>query len=344
MNRKILSVVTLLLLIVNAVTVSLADNPPKTKGRKQVDPLVTKLPASDAVAVIDARRFFDEALPRLLASQAGLLGKINGHLAEFQTKTGIDARKFDRMAIGANIKKEAVKDFDVDFVILARGSMNAGSLIAGAKLASNAGYREEKLAGRTVYIFTPKTIADKNASGSAATVAEKVPAELAVTAYDATTLAIGSPSRVRDTLEAKAGVAPEITSLLTQRANPVVAFAARMPEGVRNLLPMDNDELGKNIDSIKYLHGWADIGVGNASMSLTAKTATPENAQGLYDTVGFLQNLGKGLLGNSKKPENAVYAKLIESAKLTKTGADVSLDLTIAQSDIDMLLGLLLKK
>ena len=343
MNRKILSILTLMLLVLNAVTVSLADNPPKTKVRKQVDPLVMKLPASDAVAVIDARRFFDEALPRLLASQQGLLGKINGHLTEFQTKTGIDARKFDRMAIGANIKKEAVKDFDVDFVVLARGSINAGSLIAGAKLASNAGYREEKIAGHTAYIFTPKTVADKNASGAAATMAEKVPAELAVTAYDAATLAIGSPARVRDTLEAKAGVAPEITSLLTQRANPVLAFAARMPEGVRNLLPMDNDELGKNIDSIRFLHGWADIGAGNASLNLTAKAATAENAQGLYDTVGFLQNLGKGLLSNSKKPENVVFARLIESAKLTKTGADISLDLTIAQSDIDVLLGMLAK-
>lgn len=345
MNRKILSILTLCLLMINAVSFTFAGTGPrKARAKKQVDPLVAKLPASDAVAVIGARRFFDEALPRLLASQQGLLGKINGYLTEFQTKTGIDPRKFDRLALGANIKKEAVKDFDIDFVVLARGTMNAGSLIAGAKLASNASYREEKVAGRTVYIFTPKTVADKNAPGAAGAVADKVPAELAVTAYDATTLAIGSPARVRDALEAKAGIAPELTNLLTQRANPVVAFATRMPEGVRNLLPLDNDELGKNIDAIRYLHGWADVGVGNATMSLTARTAAVENAQGLYDTVSFLQNLGKGLLGNSKKPENAVYARLIESAKLSKTGADVSLDLTMAQSDIDLLVGMLAKK
>jgi hypothetical protein len=313
--------------------------------RKQVDPLVAKLPASDAVAVIDARRFFDEALPKILAAQPGLLGKINGHLTEFQTKTGIDARKFDRLAIGANIKKEAVKDFDVDFVVLARGSMNAGSLIAGAKLASNAGYREETLAGRTIYIFTPETVANKTAPDStAAAVASKVPAELAVTAYDATTLAIGSPARVRDTLEAKAGISPDLTSLLTQRANPVVAFASRVPEGARNLLPMDNDELGKNIDSIRFIYGWTDFGAGNASMNLTARTVTPANAKGLYDTVDFLKTLGKGLLGNSKKPENAVYARLIDSAKLSNNGSEVAIDLTVAQSDIDLLLGMLSKK
>ena len=345
MNRKLLSLFTLVLLTLTAAPFTLAGTGPrKAPARKQVDPLVAKLPASDAVAVIDARRFFDESLPRLLAAQPGVLGQINSHLTEFQTKTGIDARKFDRLAIGANIKKEAVKDFEVDFVILARGAMNAGSLIAGAKLASNAGYREESLAGHTIYIFTPKRVADKTASDATAAVASKVPAELAVTAYDATTLAIGSPARVRDTLEAKAGVAPELTALLSQRANPVVAFASRVPEGARNLLPMDNDELGKNIDSIRFVYGWADVGAGNTSMNLTARTATPANAKGLYDTVDFLKTLGKGLLGNSKKAENAVYARLIDNAKLSNNGSEVAIDLTVAQSDIDLLLGMLSKK
>jgi hypothetical protein len=345
MNRKILSVLTLVLLVLNAATVSLARNTPRKAVKKQVEPLVMKLPPSDAVAVIDSRRFFDMAMTKLLASQQQLLAKINGHLAEFQTKTGIDARKFDKLVVGANIKREAVKDFDIDFVVLARGTMNAGSLIAGAKLGSNAGYREEKIAGHTVYIFTPKSIADKNAQSDAVkAAADKVPAELAVVALDATTLAVGSVARVRDTLEPKGGISPELTGLLTQKANSVISFAARMPEGMRNLLPMDNDELGKNIDSIRFLSGWADVGAGNASINLTAKTAAPENAEGLYGTVDFLRTLGKGLLGNSKKPENAVYARLLENARLTKNGTDVALDLTIAQSDIDTLLSMLNKK
>ena len=344
MNRKIFSLFTLMLLTLSAVPFSFAGTGPrKPAARKQVDPLVAKLPASDAVAVIDSRRFFDEVLPKLLAAQQGLLGKINGHLTEFQTKTGIDARKFDRLVIGANIKREAVKDFDVDFVVLARGSMNAGSLIAGAKLSSNAGYREETLAGHTIYIFTPKSVADKTTSDAVAAVAAKVPAELAVTAYDATTLAIGSPARVRETLEAKGGVDAELTTLLVQRANPVVAFASRVPEGARNLLPMDNDELGKNIDSIRFLYGWANVGAGKTSMNLTARTATPENAKGLYDTVDFLKTLGKGLLGNSKKPANAVYARMIDSAKLSNNGSEVAIDLSVAQSDLDLLLGVLNK-
>jgi len=346
MNRKLMSIVTLFLLVLNAAGLSIAA-PRDTKAvKRQINPLVAKLPASDAVAIVDSRKFFDQALPKILASRPDLVGKMTTYVNEFQTKTGIDVRKFDRFVIGANIRHEAIKDFDIDAVALAQGSINAGGLIAGAKLASNAGYHEEKVGERTIYIFTAKSIADKNASAPAAVkdAATQVPAEIAVAALDANTVAIGSPTRVREALEARSTVAPEITSLLTPRPNPIFAFAARMPEGVRNLLPMDNDELGKNIESIKFLYGWADVGAANASMNVTAKTANAESAQGLYDTISFLQQFGKGLLGNSKKPENAVYARLIDNAKVTKTGGDVSLDLTIAQSDIDVLLAALVKK
>jgi hypothetical protein len=349
MTRKILSILTLVLLVLNAASLSFADGKKKRSAvRKQADPLVAKLPASDAVALIDARRFFDQALPQLLSANQPLLAKLTAHINEFQTKTGIDARKFDRVVIGANIRKEAVKDFDVDFVALARGSLNAGALIAGAKLGSNAGYREEKVGNHTIYIFSTKSIADKNmpksTTGAVSDAAQSLPAEIAITALDANTLAIGSLNRVRESLEPKTGVSAEITGLLASRANSVFAFAGRMPEGVRNLLPMDNDELGKNIDSIKFMYGWADVAAGGASMSITAKTAGPENAQGLYDTLVFLQQFGKGLLGNSKKPENAVFARLVESAKVAKAGADVSLDLTVAQSDVDLLMAILAKK
>src|SRR3954471_17909299 len=159
MNRKILSLFTLALLVLNAAGISLSAAPSKKAAAKgKAELLVARLPASDAVVVIDARRVFDQVLPQLLASKQALLADITNHLNEFRNKTGIDPRRFDSIVIGANIiRKENVKDLDVDFVGLAKGSMNAGSLIAAAKLGSNAGYREEKIGERTIYIFKPKT-------------------------------------------------------------------------------------------------------------------------------------------------------------------------------------------
>jgi hypothetical protein len=348
MTRKMLSIVTLFLLLLNGAGLSLATPRKKAAPAKQTSPLVAKLPASDAVAVVDARRIFDQALPQILGSKQDLLTKINGHISDIQAKTGIDVRKFDHIVIGANIKRGAGKDYDLDPVVLARGTMNAGSIIAAAKLGTNAGYREEKLGERTIYIFTPKSVADKNLPSSTSpgvsAAIDHMPAEIAVSTLDANTLVFGSPARVRETLEARSTVAPEITSLLSPRAASVFTFAARMPPGVQNLLPMDNDELGKTIESIKFLYGWTDVTAAGASMNVTARTTNGESAQSLYDTIIFLQQLGKGMLGSSKKPENAVYARLIDNAKVTKTGSDVALDLTVAQSDIDILLAALVKK
>src|SRR6476469_5643895 len=120
MNRKLMSIVTLFLLILNAAGLSVAAPRDSKAAKRQINPLVAKLPASDAVAIVDSRRFFDQALPKILASRPDLVGKISAHITEFQTKTGIDVRKFDRLVIGVNIRHEEVKDFDADVVALAQ--------------------------------------------------------------------------------------------------------------------------------------------------------------------------------------------------------------------------------
>jgi len=343
MNRKILSAISLFLMLLNASGLAVAK--PDTKKTAQVN-LVAHLPESDAVAVIDSRRFFDEAIPKILASKPTLLTKINTGIADFQRKTGIDARKFDQMAVGANLKREGIKDYDIDFVVLAHGAVNTASLLATAKSSTNATYREDNFGGHTVYIFSTKSLTDKSstASATAAKTVDAVGDEIAIAAFDTNTLVIGSPSRGRETFEAKSSVSPELTALLSQRANAVCAFASRVPEGAKILLPIDNDELGKNIDSIKFVSGWADVGAGNASLHLSARTTAAEQAQSLYDTLDMAKKLVRGLVGNSKRPENAVYARLLDSAKLGKMGADVTVDLTIEQTDIDILLATMVKK
>jgi len=342
MNRKILSAVTLFLMLLNATGFAVGKTETK---RPPQNSLVAHLPDSDAVVIVDSRRFFDEA-PRILASKPTLLTKVDAAIADFQKKSGIDVRKFDQMAVGANIRREGIKDYDVDFVALARGAVNTTSLLAAAKNSTNATYREDNFGGHTVYIFSTKSLADKNAAPvpAADKAVDAVGSEIAVAVFDASTLVIGSPARVRETFEAKSTISPELTALLYQRANPVLAFAFRVPEGAKALLPIDNDELGKNIESIKFVSGWGDLGAGGATMHLAARTTGAQNAQSLYDTLDMAKKLVRGLVGNSKRPENAVYARLLDSAKLAKTGSDVTVDLIIEQSDIDILLATLVKK
>lgn len=346
MKKRFLALFTAGVLLSNLSGIALADTK-RSKQRRDTGNLVSLLPASDAVAVMDVKRFFGDALPRILASNQPILGEITAKLDEIQSKSGLDLRKFDQIAIGLKMNQVSAKEIDFDPVAIVRGDVSAGALVSVAKLASDGTYREEKVGERTIYIFTPKKVAAKTVAkagnpGIAGAIERtmSVPSkELALTAYDSSTLVVGTPARVRETLAAKTFVAAEILSLLPVTVSPILSFAARTPTGMTNYLPLANDELGKNLNSIRYVAGSMDVAEGSASLHVMARTLKAEQAQGLLDTIQGLQLIGKAFLGGSKKPEQKIYARLIENARIARTGNDVTLDLSVPQSDIDALVG-----
>jgi hypothetical protein len=261
------------------------------------------LPASDAVVTMDAGRFLGEALPGLLAGNQTLLGKVNSSIGEMQSKTGIDLRQFDTVAAGLTIKKQSAKDFDFDPVVVARGQVNSGAIISAAKLAANGKYREEKVGPRTIVIFSPKDIARQNAAGDVKKqeiidhAAGALSREMAVTAYDGNTIAGGSVARVRELLSARSHVSAELMGYLGRTDGALVDFAAKVPNGISGILPLDNDELGKNVDAIRVLFGSMSVTGEMTSLSATAKTLQPEQAKGLKETLDGLQMIGKAFLG-----------------------------------------------
>jgi hypothetical protein len=333
-------------LILNMFGAAFADTKPAA-GKNQTSQLVALLPASDAVVTFDAKRFMSDALPQILSGNQPLLAKVLAHIDEVKNKTGIDLRRFEQAAVGITAKRIAAKQYDFEPLILARGQINSGALLAAAKLAANGKYREEKAGGKTIFVFAAKEIAADNkpqdATGKNAQMIDKfigkLSQEVAVVAFDANTLAFGTPSRVRQTLEAKTRVGADIADLLNRNQNSVMNFAAKMPDGMSQFLPLDNDELGKNIDSIQYLYGSMDVAGDNTALQLTAKTQNAAQAQGLFETLEGLQLVGKAFLGGAKGADKQVYARMIESAKFTRAANEVKLDLRVAQSDINVLIG-----
>ena len=63
------------------------------------------------------------------------------------------------------------------------------------------------------------------------------------------------------------------------------------------------------------------------------------NRQSLLDTLQGLQTIGKAFLGGAKGPEKAVYSRMIDNAKFVRNNNEVTLDLSVPQSDIDILIG-----
>lgn len=342
MKNKIFAFFVLMTFILSTVALIFAD----TKASKTNNELVGLLPASDMVVTLDAQRLFNQALPQILSANPGILAEINAHIDALKSKTGLDARQFQQVAIGLTAKQVSGKDIEFEPFVLARGSFNSGALLAVAKVASNGKYREEKIGSRTVYIFTAKEIVEANKPSTKNSFLSKIldkttqnlTREVAITTYDDKTLAFGTPARVREAFETKTRVAADVLGLVNRNPNAVVSFGGNLPNGMSAFLPFENDEIGKNLDAIRQVSGGLNIGNGSTSLSLTAKTLKDEQAQGLQETLEGLQVLGKAFLGSSKSADKQVYARMIENAKISRSGSEVSFDLQVPQTDIDVII------
>ena len=70
---------------------------------------------------------------------------------------------------------------------------------------------------------------------------------------------------------------------------------------------------------------------------MTARTLQNAQAKSLHETLEGLQMLGKAFLGGSKAADKQVYSRMIGAAKFSLQANEVTLDLQVPQSDIDIL-------
>lgn len=319
----------------------------QTKTARTQNQLLSMLPASDAVVSLDAKRFFGSALPQLLSGNKEMLDEVNRKIDDFKAKTSIDIRQFEQIAVGVAAREVSATDTDFDPVVLARGNFSASSLVTLAKFASNSAYKEEKIGNRTVYIFSAKDIVEKNRPTKSSTVQKildkilpHLSGETAVTAYDSKTLAFGTPDRLRLILtESRSRVDAGLLAQVNRHPNAVLSFAGNLPKGLSSFFKLENDELGKNLESIRQFSGAMDVVGENASVSLMAKTQEVPQAESLQQTMTDLREIGKVFLGSSRDADKKVYARMLENLKISRAGNEISLDLLVPQTDINILIG-----
>jgi len=353
MIRKTFAAVSAMLVLFSLLVVSVPADDKKRRVKRPVkakmakaNPMVSMLPASDVIVTVNGKRFFADALPNVLSANQKLLSEILSKLDAIQIRTGVDLRKFENIVAGVNVAKKEGGKFDIDPVAIAGGTGDSASLIAAAKKSTEGKFREEQIGSRTMYVFSSKDITSKDITDNlkgqkAAGAANKAGVGLAVAAFDASTIVFGHAGRVRETIEAKSTVSPELIDLLGRKPVGVVNFAGKVPGGMSAFLPLGNDELGANIDSIKYLYGRMDVLATQATVSLTARTLQPQQAADLKGTLEGLRDLGKGLLGGSKGADKQLYARLLGNVKVTQVANEIYLDLAIPQTDLDALVAIL---
>jgi hypothetical protein len=343
MTKKILAVLTLFAFAISGIGVVSADT--KTANNQ----LAVLLPASDGVITVDTKRLLDQALPQILSANQPMLQKIEANINKIKGETGLDLRQFSEVAIGLKTKQVSGGEIDVEPVILARGTVTSKALIAVARLASNGSYSTEKVGDRTIYIFTPQEILEKNnpAGKDKNSILDKtmdkmfkqLSREVALTAYDSNTIAFGSVKRVKDTISNSPRVGNDILSLLSRNPGAVANMGMNLPKGMSQFVGLDNDELGTNLDAIRQMQGSMNVSGDVTSVSLMAKTLDATQAKNLEDTLLGLQMVGKGILGASKGADKKVYAKMIENLKIDRQTNEISLALDVPQTDLDVIVG-----
>ena len=342
MRSKFFVLVAVCAFVLSSVGSSFAQ----TKTNAQANGLAALLPASDGIINVDIQRLLNDAAPQILSGKPEMLTRINAKIDEIRDKTGVDARQFEQIVIGVATKQINAQEIDLQPVFLARGKNNVNALIAVAKVASNGKYREEKLGSRTIYVFTGKEIIGQNKPQAQNSWFDKaldrmingLTKEIAVASFDNNTLVFGSPARVRETFEGKSRIGVDVLNLVNRKPNAVVSFGAKLPNGLSKFVGLDNDELGRTLDSIKQMAGAMEVSGDNALISVTAKTAKPDQAQSLHETLEGLQMLGKAFIGGGKGADKQVYSRMIENAKITRSATEVNLDLQVPQTDINILL------
>ena len=163
---------------------------------KQAPSLLSALPPSDAVALIKVNRVLDEALPKLLAENPAKVAEVNAELAKFKADTGLDPRSFEQIALGLQYTYPSEGVTKIRTVALARGAFNSGAMVAAGRLAANGKYQEQKYQGKTIYLFS------LDQQIKLAGLWDLKIRDLAVTALDGHTLALGDLEAVRGAIDA----------------------------------------------------------------------------------------------------------------------------------------------
>ena len=309
--------------------------------------LLAQLPASDAVATVNLKRLLNEVMPQLLASQPAKLAELNAKIDEIKAKTGVDLRLFEQAAVGVTIAPGAGGKIEAEPILLMRGSFNAAGLIAAGKIAAKGKFRQEQIGGTAVTIFTmPENVKQttKQTGQKDETVDnamdKTMSGEFAVYSVDANTLGFGKLSKVRSVLTNKTAdnhVSADLTALVNRNSGAVVSFAGNVPRGASASFGMDNDQIGRIINSLRQMFGSIDMNNGSASLLLAARTAEEPQAKELEDSLLGLQMLGKGFLSGKADEKSQIITRAVENLKITRNLSEVQLQANIPQADLNAL-------
>ena len=335
MKNKVLRLTALFLCIgVTAGAASAQRNRNVTASRNP-STLMSALPPSDAVALIKVDRVLDEALPKLLAENPAKLAEVNAELAKFKNDTGLDPRSFDQMALGLQYSYPREGVTKIRSVVLARGTFNAGAIVAAGRLAADGKYQEQKYQGKTIYLFS------LDQQLKLAGLWDIKLGELAVTSLDGGTLAMGDLEAVRSTIDAgksRKHANPELIALATRDPNAIIGFGGDLSEALMQNLRITNDGIARELTAVRKVFGSLGMTSNDLELTVSARTVDAESAKNLGDTVEGLKQLGGFFVNRLSAAKSALAKSALSNLKITIQGNELQLRTAVAQSQVTPLI------
>jgi hypothetical protein len=304
-----------------------------SRGRStpQAANLLGALPPADAVATIKLKRVFDEALPKLLAGNDAKLAEINSQIENFKTRTGLDLRSFDELALALRYTYPAEGTTKVKTVALAHGSFSPGAMVAAGRVAANGKYRQEKYQGKNIYIFT------LGQRLRLLGLIDLTIRELAACPLDANTLALGDIESVRRAIDVKRGVMranAELIALANQDAHAIMGFGGNISAAVIQNLKISNDAIAKDLAGVRQVYGSLGLSDKDLELLIAARTINPDSARNLSDTVEGLKAFGALFINKLPAAKGALAKSALENLKITTQGNELQIRTTVAQADV----------
>jgi hypothetical protein len=332
-NKKVLgSSITLAFVLVALLSGFGAGSTARKSATNFAPPadVLSYLPASDGIALIDVRRLLNETMPRILAGDPAKLAQANAEVDKFKTRTGIDPRAFDRVVMGTRFTYPSPRVTKLETVAIAHGTFDARALTAAARIAANGKYREEKYRGATISIITV------NDQIKLFGVWDMRISDLAVCALDANSLAIGSVSTVRAAIDAgKSGKASaELAALAARDPKAVLGFGANLPKELMTNLSVGNDTIAKDASSIRQVYGSIGSTETDVSLMLVARTDSADAANNLNDTVTGLKQLGGLFIGRMAPDRKALAQAALDNLKITTRGTELEIRTQVAAANL----------
>jgi len=273
-------------------------------------------------------------VPRALAGDAPRAAQVNADVEQFKARTGIDARAFETLAVGARFARLDSGATKLDHVVaVARGTFDPAAVVAAGRAAAGGNYSAAQHAGTTVHVFGVN-----NQLKLFGLLRMRV-SELAVAVLDADTLAVGEPAAVRAAIDAQAGRGRVDAALLNtpRGADTLVAFAGNVPPSVLTGIDVGLPEVNRSIASIRGFHGTLGMTAGGFALTTALRAATAPDAQRLGQTVEALRAVAPGLLSTAGERGRMARAA-VESMKVTTQGAEVQMRVELNQGDLASLL------